>query len=86
MLAIVSSIASLAQNTVSGKVSDNSGKGISGASLTAGGGRGTTTDAEGRYSLSVPNGSVTINVSFVGFFELIFYKIENGQNCRTYSS
>ncbi|HEU4861498.1 MAG TPA: TonB-dependent receptor [Chitinophagaceae bacterium] len=56
-----------AQNTVSGKVSDNSGKGISGASVTAGGGRGTSTDADGNYSLSLPNGSVTITASFVGF-------------------
>ena len=64
---ILSSTSALAQNTVSGKVSDNAGKGISGASVTAGGGRGTTTDADGSYSLSLPNGSVTISASFVGF-------------------
>ena len=65
--AILFSTLVLAQNTISGKVSDNSGKGISGASVTTGGGRGTTTNADGNYSLSLPNGSVTISASFVGF-------------------
>src|ERR1043165_7757000 len=67
LLSIISSTAVLAQNTVSGKVSDNSGQGVSGASVTAGSGRGTQTDANGKYSLKVPNGSITITVSFVGF-------------------
>ena len=48
---MLSSFLSFAQNNVSGKVSDNSGKGIAGASVTAGGGRGTTTNADGNYSL-----------------------------------
>ena len=59
-------LTSVAQNTVSGKVGDNSGKGISGASVTSAG-RGTQTNADGMYSLSLPNGSVTITVSFVGY-------------------
>ena len=65
--AILFSTLVLAQNTISGKVSDNSGQGISGASVTAGGGRGTTTNADGNYSLSLPNGSAKISASFVGF-------------------
>ena len=64
---MLSSFLSFAQNNVSGKVSDNSGKGIAGASVTAGGGRGTTTNSDGNYSLLLPNGSVTISASFVGF-------------------
>jgi iron complex outermembrane receptor protein len=64
---MLSSCLVFAQNNVSGKVSDNSGKGISGASVTAGAGRGTSTDADGNYSLSLPGGSVTITASFVGF-------------------
>lgn len=64
---ILSSCLALAQNTVSGKVSDNSGKGIAGASVSAGGGRGTTTNTEGVFSLSLPNGSLTLTVSSVGF-------------------
>ncbi len=64
---ILSSCLALAQNTVSGKVSDNTGAGIAGASVTTGGGRGTTTGTDGIYSLSLPGGSVTITVSFVGY-------------------
>jgi iron complex outermembrane receptor protein len=60
-------LTSVAQNTVSGKVSDNSGKGISGASVTASKGKGTSTNPDGMYSLSLPNGSETISVSFVGY-------------------
>jgi len=56
-----------AQNTISGKVSDNSGKGIAGASVSVGNNRGTQTNTDGQYSLSLPNGSVTITVSFVGY-------------------
>ena len=65
--AILFSTIALAQNNVSGKVTDNSGKGISGASVSAKGGRGTLTNAEGNYSLLLPNGSNTITVSFVGY-------------------
>ena len=54
LLAILSSTNLLAQNTISGKVSDISGKGISGASVTASGGRGATTNGEGNFSLSLP--------------------------------
>ncbi len=67
LISIISSSVVLAQSTVSGTVSDNSGKGIGGASATVKGGRVTSTDADGKYSLSVPNGSVTITVSFVGY-------------------
>jgi iron complex outermembrane recepter protein len=59
-------LTALAQNTVSGKVSDNSGKGIGGASVTSGG-RGAQTNEAGNYSLSLPNGTVNITVSFVGY-------------------
>ena len=55
-----------AQNSVTGKVSDKSGKGIAGASVIAGS-RGTSTNTDGMYSLSLSNGSATITVSFVGF-------------------
>ena len=65
LLSVISCTVTLAQNTVAGKVSDNSGKDISGASVSAGSGRGTVTGADGKYSLSVPGGSVTITVSYV---------------------
>ena len=70
LLAIFSTTNVLAQNTVSGKVSDNSGKGISGASVTASGGIGAQTNADGNYSLSLPNGAATITASFVGYAAL----------------
>jgi iron complex outermembrane recepter protein len=59
-------LTTIAQNIVSGKVSDNAGKEIAGASVT-GGGRGTQTSSDGTYSLSLPGGSATITVSFVGY-------------------
>jgi iron complex outermembrane receptor protein len=70
LLAIISSTVALAQNTISGKVSDNSGKGVSGASVIVSSGQGAQTNADGMYSLSLPNGSVTITVSYVGFASL----------------
>jgi TonB-linked SusC/RagA family outer membrane protein len=61
------SIAGVADRTVSGTVKDNNGKSISGAtvqikSTTV----GVTTDAEGRFSLSVPD-NATLQVSHVGY-------------------
>ncbi len=67
MLIIFSSTIISAQNTVTGKVSDNSGKGIPGASVTSGGRQGAQTNADGNYSLSLPSGAATITVSFVGY-------------------
>ena len=71
LCAILSSTLTLAQSTVSGKVTDNSGKGISGASVSAGGGRGTSTDANGNYSLLLNNGPATITASFVGYITAV---------------
>ena len=59
-----------AQNTVSGKVSDNSGKGISGASVTSISGLGGVTNADGNFSLSLPKGATTITASFIGYSSL----------------
>ena len=64
--ALISANNVFAQNTVSGKVSSNSGSAISGASVTSGS-RGAVTNSEGIYSLSLAGGSATITVSFVGF-------------------
>jgi hypothetical protein len=77
---IISSTLIIAQSTVTGKVSDNSGKGIVGASVTAGGGRGAQTNADGMYSLSLPNGSTTITASFVGYASISKTITING-NC-----
>ncbi len=66
LLAIITSSGLFAQNTVSGKVSDNTGKGVAGASVTSGS-RGTLTNNDGLYSLSLPRGAATITVTSVGF-------------------
>jgi iron complex outermembrane receptor protein len=57
----------LAQFNVKGKVTDNAGKAIASASVTASGGQGTQTNNEGSYSLVLPGGTVTITVSSVGY-------------------
>ncbi len=52
---------------VSGKVSDENGQGLPGASvIVKGTSRGTTTDLDGNYRLSVPE-EATLIISFVGY-------------------
>lgn len=54
--------------TITGKVTDEQGGGLPGVSVVVKGTqKGTTTDAEGNYSLSIPEGSVTLVFSFVGY-------------------
>jgi len=54
--------------TVSGVVSDNKGAPIQGASVRLKGATlGTTTDAEGKYTLNIPNNNGTLMFSYVGF-------------------
>ncbi|MEJ7766251.1 MAG: SusC/RagA family TonB-linked outer membrane protein [Chitinophagaceae bacterium] len=60
---------SFAQNKViTGKVTDSTGSGVQGASITVKGSRGgVQTSAEGTFQISVPPGATTINVSSVGY-------------------
>jgi len=61
------SYAQQAQN-ITGKISSESGEGLPGVTiLVKGTNAGTATDAAGNYALSVPNGSGTLVVSFIGF-------------------
>jgi TonB-linked SusC/RagA family outer membrane protein len=58
----------LAQRTITGKVSDAKGETIIGANILAKGtSAGAATDVDGNYSLSVPNGTTTLVVSYVGY-------------------
>lgn len=57
----------IAQFTVNGKVTDNTGRSVVGASVTSGSGRGTQTNQDGFYSISLPGGTVTLTVSYVGY-------------------
>jgi TonB-linked SusC/RagA family outer membrane protein len=56
------------ERVVTGRITDASGKGISGASVTVKGqSRGTTTAEDGSFSLSVPANATTLVVSSVGY-------------------
>ncbi len=53
---------------LSGRVTDNTGNGLPGVTvLLKGTTTGTTTNAEGNYSLSVPDGNGTLVFSYVGY-------------------
>lgn len=60
-----------AQNkTVSGTVLDKNGQSVAGASVIVKGSTlGTNTNAEGKFSLSVPNSAEKLTISFVGLSE-----------------
>lgn len=69
LLAICSQL--WAQRTVSGKVTDESGAGVPNASVRVKGTNlGTTTTADGSYTISLPAGSTTLTISSVGFREI----------------
>jgi iron complex outermembrane recepter protein len=54
--------------SISGKVSDENGEGLIGATVALkGGGRGTITDANGQFSLTVPDNTNTLVVSYTGY-------------------
>lgn len=58
----------MAQRTVTGTITDDSGEPLIGASiLVKGTSTGTVTDVDGTYSLSVPDGSTTLVVTYTGF-------------------
>nr|WP_262923927.1 TonB-dependent receptor [Spirosoma liriopis] len=59
---------SVADQVVTGTVSDEKGDPLPGVSIVVKGQqRGTNTDAKGQYRISVPNGSATLVFSFVGY-------------------
>jgi hypothetical protein len=56
------------ERSVSGKVSDENGMGIPGVNiLIRGTSNGTTSDAEGKYSISVSSGEDVLVFSFIGY-------------------
>ncbi|MGV3505275.1 MAG: SusC/RagA family TonB-linked outer membrane protein [Adhaeribacter sp.] len=68
-LLIASVTGALAQaGAVKGKVSSETGEGLPGVTvLVKGTTNGTATDAEGNYSLTVPGGTGTLVISFIGY-------------------
>ena len=65
---LLSTTVAFAQNTkkVTGKVTDENGKVLSGVTVSVGAVK-TTSDDNGNYSLQVPTGSSTIKFSIVGY-------------------
>ncbi|MBD0376303.1 MAG: SusC/RagA family TonB-linked outer membrane protein, partial [Flavisolibacter sp.] len=56
-----------AQKTISGRVTNAANQPVAGASVVVKGTNiGTTTDQQGRYTISIPNDQATLVVSFVG--------------------
>ena len=68
-LLLASVTATLAQGVaVKGKVTSETGEGLPGVTvLVKGTSNGTATDAEGDFSLSVPGGTGTLVVYFIGY-------------------
>jgi TonB-linked SusC/RagA family outer membrane protein len=65
---LAASISALAQRTVSGTISDATGNRMPGVNIIVKGTSvGTTSDAEGKYNISVPDGSNTLVFSFIGY-------------------
>jgi iron complex outermembrane receptor protein len=68
ILLLMAFVAQAQTKTVSGKILDEKGNPVVGASIVPKGGKGgTTTDATGHYSLSVPASTKTVVVTFVGY-------------------
>jgi TonB-linked SusC/RagA family outer membrane protein len=61
-------LATLAQNRVTGKITDDQGQGLAGVSVVVKGTTvGTASNADGNYTVNVPNGNATLVYSYIGF-------------------
>jgi TonB-dependent starch-binding outer membrane protein SusC len=68
LLMLFVSTAAIGQNSISGNVSDKTGEGVPGASvLVKGTSVGTITDLNGDFTLSTPEGTESVVISFVGY-------------------
>ena len=81
VLLFCTAAAVLAQNTVKGTVTDQNGVPVIGAAVALVGSPtpvGTTTDLEGRYELSVPDGSV-LEFSSLGYHSVTLTVSKGGE-------
>lgn len=68
MLCAFSALALQAQKNVTGTVVDQSGNGLPGVSIfVKGTNKGTTTDIDGKFGVSVPDGNTVLRFTFLGF-------------------
>ncbi len=68
LLTLCFSVVGFAQQTVSGTITDDAGIPVIGATVqVAGTSIGTITDLDGRYELTVPDGSTELQVSYIGY-------------------
>ncbi|MCU0335953.1 MAG: carboxypeptidase-like regulatory domain-containing protein, partial [Chitinophagaceae bacterium] len=67
-LAVLPNTGLYAQTTVTGKVLNEQGQPLAGASVAIKGTKkGTSTDAKGNFSLSVPSANAVLQISFSGY-------------------
>lgn len=67
-LLLIGSMSLWAQRTITGKVTDDKGEALIGATiLVKGTVKGTITDVEGSFKLAVPEGTSNLQVSYTGF-------------------
>ncbi len=68
ILLLLANLSLMAQNTITGVVTDQGSQPMSGVTVVVKGtSAGTLTDLEGRYTLPLPAGSTTLSFSFIGF-------------------
>jgi TonB-linked SusC/RagA family outer membrane protein len=68
ILLLMAMVSQAQTKTISGKILDEKGNPIVGASVVPKGGKGgTTTDATGHYNLVAPSGTTTVIVSYIGY-------------------
>ena len=88
---LIAPLASFAQHTVSGTVTDNaSGETLIGATiLDTRSGKGTTTNANGRFTLTLKDDSAMLRITFVGYepiYDTIVLTTNHSRNYRLKSS
>jgi hypothetical protein len=88
---LIAPLASFAQHTVSGTVTDNaSGETLIGATiLDTRSGKGTTTNANGRFTLTLKGDSAMLRITFVGYepiYDTIVLTTNQSRNYRLKSS
>ncbi|CAI8203180.1 MAG: Ferric enterobactin receptor [Cryomorphaceae bacterium] len=72
LLIVTLSFTSEAQTILSGKVLDeNTGESLIGATIIYGKGMGAATDVDGNYSISLPSGERSLQISYVGYKKLV---------------